>query len=106
VTRLGSDAACVLCGYQNPFALIAVPRTLLEAHHIFGRKRDPKSTVKLCRNCHAEITEELRRAGVPMVREHDPRKRAAYALLGGGVFFRKYADSIEKLARELLEERR
>ena len=104
IERLGTDCACALCGYRNPCALIVVSRTLLEAHHVFGRKRDWGSTVVLCRNCHAEITEDLMRSGIPMVRERDPRKRAAYALLSGAMFFRKYADGIEKLARGLLED--
>ena len=104
IEHLGPDCACALCGYRNPFALVAVPRTLLEAHHLFGRKRDLGLTVTLCRNCHAEVTEDLRKAGIPMVRERDPVKRAAYALLSGAVFFRKYAETIEKLGRELLEE--
>lgn len=44
------------------------------------------------------------RAGIPMVRERDPRKRAGYMLLSGAVFFKKYAESIDKLGRKLLEE--
>lgn len=104
IERLGDDCACALCGYRNPFALIVVSRTLLEAHHVFGRKRDSESTVVLCRNCHAEITELIRRAGIPMKRERDPRKRAGYMLRSGAVFFQKYAESIDKLGRELLED--
>jgi hypothetical protein len=77
---------------------------VLEAHHDFGRKRNWGLTVVLCRNCHAELTEDLMRAGIPMVRERDPRKRAGYMLLSGAVFFKKYAESIDKLGRKLLEE--
>lgn len=104
--RLGPESACALCGESDPVVLIVVLRTLLQGHHVFGWKRDPKCTVILCRNCHAKVTEDLLKAGVPMVRERDPRKRAAYALLSGAVFFKRYADSIEKLARELLEKGR
>ena len=80
-----------------------VARTLLEAHHLSGRKRDRELTVVLCRNCHGEITEELRRAGIPMTRERNPVKRAGYMLRSGAVFFRKYAESIDKRGQELLE---
>lgn len=106
IERLGPDCACALCGYRNPSALVLVSRTLLEAHHVFGRKRDWGLTVVLCRNCHAEITEDLMRAGVPMVRERDPRRRVAFALLSAAVFFKKYANSLEKLGRHLMEEQK
>jgi len=62
--RHGSDAACGLCGYRNPDALVRVNRTLLEAHHVFGRANDAELTVPLCRNCHAETTEAQLAAGV------------------------------------------
>ena len=104
IERLGPDCACALCGYRNPWALILVSRTLLEAHHVFGRKRDSKSTVVLCRNCHAEITEDLRREGIPMKRERDSIKRTGHMLRSGAVFFKKYAESIDKRGRELLED--
>lgn len=102
--RLGPDCACALCGYRNPSALIRVSRTLLEAHHVFGRKRDSELTVVLCRNCHAEITEDLRRSGIPMVRERDPRKRVAYALLARAAFLEKEVESMKRFAELLLEE--
>ncbi|HEX5423905.1 MAG TPA: hypothetical protein VFW94_10175 [Candidatus Acidoferrales bacterium] len=38
-----------------------------------------------------------------MTRERDSTKRTAYALLSAAVFFRKYAESLDKLAKELLE---
>lgn len=106
IDRLGPDCACAICGYRNTFALIRVSRTLLEAHHVFCRKRDSETTVVLCRNCHAEITEDLMRAGIHMVRERDPRKRAGYMLRSSAVFFKKYAESIDNLGRELLEKRK
>lgn len=103
IERLGHDCAGALCGYRNPCALIVASRTLLEAHHIFGRKHDSGSTVVLCRNCHAEITEDLMQAAIPMKRERDPIKRAGYMLRSGAVFFKTYAESIDKRGRELLE---
>lgn len=102
IGRLGPGCTCALCGYRNPYALIRVSRTLLEEHHNFGRKRDSESTVTLCRNCHAEVTEDLLREGVPMKRERDPRTRVAYALLAQAVFDRKRADAQERFAQLLL----
>ncbi|MFN8675492.1 MAG: hypothetical protein U0Z70_03850 [Thermomicrobiales bacterium] len=61
---LGPNAACVLCGYRNPEALLQRPCALLEAHHVCARANDPELTVILCRNCHAEVTERQRIAGV------------------------------------------
>ena len=65
---LGEDPACVLCGLATIESLIAVQRDVLEAHHIVGRANDDALTVPLCRNCHAEITEGYRDAGMPLNR--------------------------------------
>jgi hypothetical protein len=65
---LGDNPACVLCGLATLYSLIAVQRNVLEAHHIVGRANDEQLTVPLCRNCHAEITEGYRDAGVPLNR--------------------------------------
>jgi hypothetical protein len=61
---LGPGAACALCGYANPDGLLRVKCSLLEAHHVCARANDPELTVVLCRNCHAEVTEGQRAAGV------------------------------------------
>lgn len=94
--------------FEKVLAAISLSRRegLLEAHHVFGRKRDWELTVVLCRNCHAEITEDLMRAGIPMVRERDSRRRTAYALLSAAVFFKKYVESLEKLAQNLMGDRK
>lgn len=62
----GEDAVCVLCKFSDRDALVPTKRTLVEAHHVLGRQYDGKITVPLCRNCHAIVTEKLRRAGVSM----------------------------------------
>ena len=64
----GDDPVCVHCGLANIASLMAVQRSILEAHHIVGRANDEDLTVPLCRNCHAEITEGYRDAGVPLNR--------------------------------------
>jgi hypothetical protein len=77
-------------------------RTLLERHHTFGRKRNSETTVVLCRNCHAEITEDLLKGRIPMKRERDPNRRVAYALLARSVFLKKEMESMERFAELLL----
>ena len=64
----GDHPACVMCGMGTLDSLIAVNRTVLEAHHIVGRANDDELTAPLCRNCHAELTEGYRNAGVPLNR--------------------------------------
>ena len=101
VERLGVGCECAFCGYANPYALIRASRTLLEAHHAEGIKRNPDMTVVLCRNCHAEITEALARV-VPMKRERDPVERVAGSLLALSIFHAKEAEALAKLAQTLL----
>lgn len=60
---LGPGAACARCGVSTPETLIAVDRSILEAHHPCGRANDGGLTVPVCRNCHAELTEGQRAAG-------------------------------------------
>ena len=65
--ELGDNPVCAKCGYsQQPRCLKAVKKSLLETHHIFGKANDPEATVILCRNCHGEITESNRDAGISM----------------------------------------
>lgn len=61
---LGPSAACLFCDYRNPHGLVRTNRSLLEAHHVCGKANDADLTVVLCRNCHAEVTEGQRTAGV------------------------------------------
>jgi len=79
-------------------------RTLLQADHVFGRKRDPETTIIICRNCHAEITEDRMRAGIPMRRERDTNKRIAFMLRALSVLFKKLSESMDKMSQDLLEE--
>lgn len=102
--RIGSDAVCAFCGYKNPVAMMSRPRPLLEAHHVFGRHLDSQFTVGLCRNCHAEITEDLRRAGVPMKRETNRIKRVALMLIALSTFMKKAGEAMSHIAKLLLGE--
>lgn len=65
---LGDDPACFLCGMKNLPALMPMARSILEAHHVVGRENDAELTVPACRNCHAELTEGYRDAGVTLNR--------------------------------------
>ncbi len=56
--RLPPDAACALCGEQQPRGpgLRKVPRWLLEGHHAAVESNDEFLIVVLCLNCHARAT--------------------------------------------------
>jgi hypothetical protein len=77
-------------------------RTLLQNDHVYGRERESGLTITLCRNCHAEITEDRMREGIPMRRERDPRKRIAFILRARATFLRKDAETMSELAKLLL----
>ena len=63
--RLPPDAACAVCGERSPYALRTVDdpaldrfvRNWLERHHVLGRKTDPRLTIVLCLNHHAQAGE-------------------------------------------------
>lgn len=107
--RVGENATCILCGHGNIDALTLVTRSLLESHHIVGRENDVELTAPLCRNCHAEVTEGYRDAGVSLKRPPTFLHRLAAILRALGALFlalgRKLADWAEKLLRciELLD---
>ena len=98
---LGDNAACVLCGLANIDALTAVSRSLLEAHHVVGHANDAELTVPLCRNCHAELTEGYRDAGVPLNRPPTLLHQLAAVLRSLAAFLQaigcKLADWAERL---------
>jgi len=77
-------------------------RSLLQKDHVYGQKRDSESMIVICRNCHAEITEDRMREGVPMRRERDPKMLVAYRLLARSIFQRKDADAMRDMAMQLL----
>jgi len=103
--RLGADASCALCGYAAPDALIAAARTLLEDHHAVGRANDGALTVPLCRNCHAELTEECRARGASMAKPRTLLDKLVAILRALGAFFRtlgeKFLEWAEQVARFL-----
>jgi hypothetical protein len=85
---------------QNGFA---VPPCILciEEHHTAGRNHDPKLTDPLCEKHHRALHEQLRRAGVPLSLEPDPRKRVAKALRSAAIYDRARADAMDRWAASL-----
>jgi hypothetical protein len=99
---LGEDAACVMCGLGTIESLIAVDRNVLEAHHIVGRANDGDLTVPMCRNCHAEITERYRDAGVPLNRPPTLLHRLAAMLRAFGAMLIAIGQTCAGLAEKLI----
>jgi hypothetical protein len=73
----------------------------LENHHTVIEKHDSELTVLLCRNCHAEVTEDLRRAGVSTKPESDPKLRVSIMLDALAVFLEALTPALRRWA-ELL----
>lgn len=110
--RLGyCPAGCIFCPYANPMFLIVVtlewlkkhkvPKSVLEEHHLWGRKHDPKLTVPVCPNCHAEITESYRQEGVRMRPEPDPFANEVVMLTADAVVHERWAEAKRKRAEAL-----
>lgn len=65
----------MLCGVTTPEALLRVDHTILEAHHVFGRANDANTTMIVCRNCHAVLTEGQRASNTPLTARQSERER-------------------------------
>ena len=110
--RLGyCPAGCRFCPYANPMFLIVVtlewlkthkvPRSVLQDHHLWGRKHDPKLTVPVCPNCHAEITEDYRQEHVRMRPEPDPIANEVFMLTAEAVVHERWAAAQRRRAEVL-----
>jgi hypothetical protein len=112
-SRLASTAkACPRCGYADPVSLIPVdgnwlhahksflPRTLLEDDHVVGRNHDKTFVVAICRNCHGEITELRRLAGIGMEFEPDPEAREILRLKSLALQLKDTGSAIDRWAEE------
>ena len=110
--RLGNcPAVCTFCPYANPMFLIVVtvdwlkahkvPRSVLQEHHLWGRKHDPKLTVPVCPNCHAEITESYRQEDVKMSPEPDPVANEVSMLTAEAVVHERWAAAKRRRAEAL-----
>jgi len=76
-------------------------RRFFEEHHVFGWMIDVGTTLALCFNCHALITEGLLQAGIRMKRESDPIKFARVVFRALAVHFRMLSDACWRFANFL-----
>lgn len=104
--RLGENAVCVFCGYANADALVPVKRSIVEKHHVVGRAHEAAITVPVCRNCHAVLTEAVRRSGASMKEAPNLLERLVTMLEAVGTFFKMMGQAFlwwaEQLARFIL----
>ena len=99
--RLGTDAVCMFCLHDQLEALIPVQRSLLEGHHVLGKVNAPDVVVPLCRNCHAKITEQLRRVGASMQESPTLMHRLLSILRALGTFLLELATTVFAVAEQL-----
>jgi hypothetical protein len=100
---LGEGATCLRCGMTNLAALVEGAANLLEDHHVVGRRHDAGLTIPLCKNCHAILTEDNRRAGADMRQQPSLLERIVNVLRALGAFFNDLAQRFfgwaEQIAR-------
>jgi hypothetical protein len=79
----------------------SILKMLLENDHVYGRNHDPEFIVPLCRNCHAEVTEDRLRAGISMRPESNPIARVVLMLESETLFFERLLPARRRLLDEL-----
>nr|WP_321498369.1 HNH endonuclease [uncultured Methanolobus sp.] len=79
---------CSICGESSP--------ETLENHHLYGRKRSPK-TRPLCKNCHAKITAEQNKLS-PKARKDSQQ---SFALVSIGAILKEIGDELLILGFEV-----
>jgi hypothetical protein len=97
----GPNAVCMFCKFDNPVALIAVNRTLLEEHHVHGAAHEDGTRIPVCRNCHALLTEGLLENGTSMKSKRSLLERIVEMCRALEVFHRAAAVANTDLAAEL-----
>ncbi len=95
----GTDAACPRCGYRNPVGLV-----LTEQHHPVGQNHEPGLTFPVCRNCHAELHEELRAAGIDLRKDASCRNTLVIVLRALAVFLKELAAMLLMWAQRVQDE--
>ena len=102
--RIGPNALCARCGEQDYVTLVdpdKVDRRLLEEHHVASRRTDQSFTVTLCRNCHAQVEEGLRDAGLDRDTPETILHRIKNVLISLGAFLKEAGEWLLELAEEL-----
>jgi len=79
---------CLLCGREKR----------IEQHHVAGKRCDSEFTVPLCQVCHAQATENLRRADIDMRYAPESGERLRRALKATAVFLRMLAEALWRWA--------
>lgn len=89
--RRAQQDRCSICGRK----------ARIEKHHVAGRKHDPDFISPLCQACHAQVTENLRRADVDMRYEPKSVERIGKALKATAVFLRMLAEALWRWAESI-----
>ncbi len=105
LAKLGDHPICLFCGCSEPMLLRPITqqffekhRRFFEEHHVFGWMLDSITTLALCFNCHALITEGLLQAGVSMKREPNPIRFAQVVFRTQAVHLRMLSDACWRFA--------
>ena len=93
--RFPPDAVCMTCGESAHVAL--------EMHHPMGAAHEPDVTVPICKNCHAEATEEQRRGEVPLSVADNFLDRIAAIFGAVAAFCQFLADAFNRLKDRVKE---
>jgi hypothetical protein len=91
LARRAEQLRCLQCGRKIG----------LEQHHVAGRNHDGEFVAPLCRACHAQVTENLRRADVDMRYESNSVERVGQALKATAVFLHMLAEALWRWAEWL-----
>jgi hypothetical protein len=91
LSRRAEQNRCLQCGRQAK----------IEQHHVAGQNHDAGFTAPLCPACHAQVTENLRRAGVDMRRASHADERVRRALKATAVFLLMLGEALWRWAESL-----
>ena len=91
LSRRADQNRCLVCGREKR----------IEEHHVTGQHHDSELTAPLCQACHAQATENLRRADVDMRYEPDSVQRIVKALKATAVFLRMLAEALLRWAESI-----
>ncbi len=91
LSRRADQLRCLQCGRK----------TSLEQHHVAGRNQDAELVAPLCEACHAQATENLRRADIDMRYEPNSAERVRKALKATAVFLHMLAEALWRWAEWL-----
>jgi hypothetical protein len=99
---------CLICGepalktVSVQFAQThGIPRSLIERHHVVGRKRDAELMVNVCLTHHWLLTTGLLREGVDMQAERNVDVRIAQCLVAVAILLEMLAPALRRWADKL-----